>query len=264
MEDVIEMGRSISDAALQERQDSLDPHDVINMQYTSGTTGFPKGVMLTHTNLIGNAKSIAGCMALTPQDNLCIPVPFFHCFGCVLGTLSCVVSAACMSPVPSFTPVEVLEVVERNRCTALHGVPTMFIAELEEMKKRTFDTSSLRTGIMAGSPCPIEVMKKVVDVMGAKEMTIAYGQTEASPVITQTRPEDSLERRVSTVGRALPNEEVKIVDPATRETVAPGVQERAVHPRVSRHEGLLQEPRGHGRSHRCRRMAPYGGPRDHG
>jgi fatty-acyl-CoA synthase len=180
--------------------------------------------MLTHTNLIGNARSIAGCMGLSSQDNLCIPVPFFHCFGCVLGTLSCVVSAACMSPVPSFTPVEVLEVVERNKCTALHGVPTMFIAELEEMEKRSYDTSTLRTGIMAGSPCPIEVMKKVVDVMGAKEMTIAYGQTEASPVITQTRPEDSLERRVSTVGRALPNVEVKIVDPATREMVAPGVQ----------------------------------------
>jgi fatty-acyl-CoA synthase len=223
-DDVLEMGRSVSDADLQARQDSLDPHDVINMQYTSGTTGFPKGVMLTHTNLIGNARSIAGCMGLSPQDNLCIPVPFFHCFGCVLGTLSCVVSAACMSPVPSFTPVEVLEVVERNKCTALHGVPTMFIAELEEMEKRSYDTSTLRTGIMAGSPCPIEVMKKVVDVMGAKEMTIAYGQTEASPVITQTRPEDSLERRVSTVGRALPNVEVKIVDPATREMVAPGVQ----------------------------------------
>ncbi|WP_373498129.1 AMP-binding protein [Desulfococcus sp.] len=222
--DVIEMGRAVSDADLRARQDSMDPHDVINMQYTSGTTGFPKGVMLTHTNLIGNAKSIAGCMSLSSKDNLCIPVPFFHCFGCVLGTLSCVVSAACMSPVPSFTPTEVLEVVEHNKCTALHGVPTMFIAELEEMTKRSYDTSSLRTGIMAGSPCPIEVMKKVVDVMGAREMTIAYGQTEASPVITQTRPEDSLERRVSTVGRALPNEEVKIIDPVTLETVAPGVQ----------------------------------------
>jgi fatty-acyl-CoA synthase len=223
-DDVIDMGRSVSDAELQARQDSLDPDDVINMQYTSGTTGFPKGVMLTHTNLIGNAKSLAGCMDLSSKDNLCIPVPFFHCFGCVLGTLSCVVSASCMSPVPSFTPEAVLEVVERNRCTALHGVPTMFIAELEAMEKKSYDTQSLRTGIMAGSPCPIEVMKKVVNVMGAKEMTIVYGQTEASPGITQTRREDSLELRVSTVGRALPNVEVKIVDPATQKTVTPGTQ----------------------------------------
>ncbi len=222
--DIIEMGRSISDAALRERQDSMDPDDVINMQYTSGTTGFPKGVMLSHTNLIGNAKSMAECMDLSSRDNLCITVPFFHCFGCVIGTLCCVVSAACMSPVPSFTPTAVLEVVEHNRCTALHGVPTMFIAELGEMEKRSYDTASLRTGVMAGSPCPIEVMKKVVDVMGAKEMTIVYGQTESSPGITQTRREDSLELRVSTVGRALPNVEVKIVDPATRATVAPGVQ----------------------------------------
>jgi len=222
-DDVIEMGHSVSNAELQERQDSMDPHDVINMQYTSGTTGYPKGVMLTHTNLIGNAKSMAECMALSSKDNLCITVPFFHCFGCVIGTLCSVVSATCMSPVPSFSAKAVLEVVERNRCTALHGVPTMFIAELEEMEKRTYDTSSLRTGVMAGSPCPIEVMKKVVDVMGAKEMTIVYGQTEASPGITQTRREDSLELRVSTVGRALPNVEVKIVDPATGETVAPGV-----------------------------------------
>ncbi len=222
-EEVMEMGKSVPDADLKKRQKSLDPDDVINMQYTSGTTGFPKGVMLTHTNLIGNARSIAERMALTPRDNLCIPVPFFHCFGCVLGTMSCVVSAAAMSPLPSFKPDAVLAVVERNKCTALHGVPTMFIAELEEMAKKKYDTSSLRTGIMAGSPCPIEVMKEVVSLMGAKEMTIAYGQTESSPVITQTCPEDSLERRVGTVGKALPNVEVKIVDPVTRETVPHGV-----------------------------------------
>ena len=139
-------------------------------------------------------------------------VPFFHCFGCVLGTLTCVVCAACMSPVIQFKPDVVLETIEQERCTAVHGVPTMFIAELEEMEKKSYDTSSLRTGIMAGSPCPIEVMKKVVDKMGASEMTIVYGQTEASPGITQTRTDDSLELRVSTVGRALPNVEVKIVD----------------------------------------------------
>ena len=223
-EDVVELGKSISDAELKARQDSLDPDEVINMQYTSGTTGFPKGVMLTHTNIIGNAKSIAACMNLSNKDNLCIPVPFFHCFGCVLGTLSCVVSAAAMSPVVAFKADAVLETVQASKCTALHGVPTMFIAELEEMTKKSYDTATLRTGIMAGSPCPIEVMKKVVSVMGASEMTIAYGQTESSPVITQTRPEDSLELRVSTVGRALPNVEVKIVDPVSGEEVPRGVQ----------------------------------------
>jgi len=223
-EDIIEMGKSVSNNQLQLRQESLSPDDVINMQYTSGTTGFPKGVMLTHTNIIGNAKSLAQCMNLTPLDNLCIPVPFFHCFGCVLGTLTCVVSGATMSPVTQFKPDKVLETVEANRCTALHGVPTMFIAELEEMDNKAYDTSSLRTGIMAGSPCPIEVMKKVVNRMGAAEMTIVYGQTEASPGITQTRPDDALDLRVSTVGRALSNVEVKIVDPVSEEEVAPGVQ----------------------------------------
>lgn len=223
-EDILEMGKSIPDDQLLQRQNSLSADDVINMQYTSGTTGFPKGVMLTHTNIIGNAKSLAECMNLTSKDNLCIPVPFFHCFGCVLGTLTCVVSAATMSPVTQFKPDKVLETVEANRCTALHGVPTMFIAELEEMDKKEYDTQSLRTGIMAGSPCPIEVMKKVVGRMGASEMTIVYGQTEASPGITQTRPDDSLDLRVSTVGRALSNVEVKIVDPVSELEVAPGVQ----------------------------------------
>jgi|SaaInl8_200m_RNA_FD_contig_123_20517_length_3151_multi_5_in_0_out_2_1 fatty-acyl-CoA synthase len=223
---VMAMGEKVSDQEVKARQDSLKPDDVINMQYTSGTTGFPKGVMLTHTNLIGNARSIGECMNLSAVDNLCIPVPFFHCFGCVLGTLTCVVSGSAMSPVVSFEPVKTLETVDKCKCTALHGVPTMFIAELEEMKKKKYDTSHLRTGIMAGSPCPIEVMKQVVDpqVMGASEFTIAYGQTEASPVITQTRPADSLERRVGTVGRALPNVEVKIVEPETNREVGTNEQ----------------------------------------
>lgn len=222
--EVLELGKQVSDQALKERQASLHPDEVINMQYTSGTTGFPKGVMLTHTNIIGNAKSIGASMKLGSEDNLCIPVPFFHCFGCVLGTLTCVVSGATMSPVLTFDPREVLKVVEKGKCTGLHGVPTMFIAELEVLEKEKFDTSHLRTGIMAGSPCPIEVMKKVVDIMGAKEMTIAYGQTEASPVITQTRTNDPLELRVSTVGRALDNVEVKIVDIETGKELPPGVQ----------------------------------------
>lgn len=221
---ILGLGASVSNGELASRQAHLAPDDVINMQYTSGTTGFPKGVMLTHTNLIGNARSLAECMNFSPADNLCIPVPFFHCFGCVLGTLTCVVSGATMSPVVQFSPVEVLETVEKGRCTALHGVPTMFISELEEMDKKAYDTSSLRTGIMAGSPCPIEVMKQVVGRMGASEMTIVYGQTEASPGITQTRPSDSLERRVATVGRALPNVEIKIVDPDTGKRVSNGIQ----------------------------------------
>ncbi|MCP4747378.1 MAG: AMP-binding protein [Desulfobacteraceae bacterium] len=222
--ELVERGKSISDEQLKQRKDSLNPEEVINMQYTSGTTGFPKGVMLTHTNIIGNAKSIGECMALSAADNLCIPVPFFHCFGCVLGTLTCVVCATTMSPIIQFKPDEVLKAIEAEKCTALHGVPTMFIAELEEMEKQKYDTSSLRTGIMAGAACPIEVMKKVVNIMGAREMTIAYGQTEASPVITQTRPEDSLELRVGTVGRALPNVEVKIVLPDSSDPLPSGVQ----------------------------------------
>ncbi len=223
-DDIIEMGKQVSDEDLKARQDATAPDDVINMQYTSGTTGFPKGVMLTHTNLIGNAKSLAECMELSSKDVMCIPVPFFHCFGCVLGTLTCVVSAAAMAPVVAFKPDSVLETVQASNCTAVHGVPTMFIAELEEMKKKSYDTSHLRTGIMAGSPCPIEVMKQVVNDMGASEMCITYGQTEASPGITMTRTTDPLELRVSTVGKALPDVEVKIVEPSTGKEVEPGVQ----------------------------------------
>ncbi|GAB6145829.1 AMP-binding protein [Desulfocicer niacini] len=216
-DEVLEMGQNVSDAALKQRLDSLEPDDVINMQYTSGTTGFPKGVMLSHTNLIGNAMSMASCMNLTPDDAMCIPVPFFHCFGCVIGTLCCMVSGATMAPVVAFNPVDVLKTVEASKCNALLGVPTMFIAEFEEMDKNSYDTSSLRTGVMAGSTCPVEVMKRVIKDMGAGEMTIVYGQTESSPGITQTRDKDSLELKTSTVGKALPNVEVKIVDPITNE-----------------------------------------------
>ncbi len=214
-DDVLEMGKSVSDQELKARLDSLDPDDVINMQYTSGTTGFPKGVMLSHTNLIGNALSMAECMKLTPDDAMCIPVPFFHCFGCVIGTLCCMVSGTTMAPVVAFTAAAVLKTVEASKCNALLGVPTMFIAEFEEMDKNSYDTSSLRTGVMAGSTCPVEVMKRVIKDMGANEMTIVYGQTEASPGITQTRDHDSLELKTTTVGKALPNVEVKIVDQTT-------------------------------------------------
>ncbi|OJT65577.1 AMP-binding protein [Bacillus licheniformis] len=223
-DDLLKLSGSVSEKALDRRMERLKEHDVINMQYTSGTTGFPKGVMLTHSNLANNAANIAECMNLSKKDRMCIPVPFFHCFGCVLGTLACVTAGATMVPVQEFSPKEVLSAVETEKCTALHGVPTMFIAELNDPDFASYDLSSLRTGIMAGSNCPIEVMKKVIDNMGMSEITIAYGQTEASPVITQTRVNDSLKRRVETVGRALPNVEVKITEPGTNREVERGVQ----------------------------------------
>jgi fatty-acyl-CoA synthase len=214
--DLSKLGEDVSDTELAHLQAALDPDEVINIQYTSGTTGFPKGAMLTHFNLVADASLIAECMKFTETDRLCIPVPFYHCFGCVLGTLCCVTRGATMViPAEYFDPLKTLIAVEKERCTALHGVPTMFIAELQHPDLNRFTFPALRTGIMAGSPCPIEVMKQVVGKMGAKEITIAYGQTEASPVITQTRTDDPIELRVSTVGRALPNVEVKIVDPET-------------------------------------------------
>ncbi|MET3195103.1 fatty-acyl-CoA synthase [Bacillus sp. OAE603] len=223
-EDIMKQAKFVSDHELNERMDSLHPHDVINMQYTSGTTGFPKGVMLTHSNIVNNGFNIANCMKLTKEDRLCIPVPFFHCFGCVLGTMACVSVGATMVPVQEFHPKKVLQTVQDEKCTGLHGVPTMFIAELNEPDFSSYDLSSLRTGIMAGSNCPIEVMKAVIEKMGATEITIAYGQTESSPVITQTRTDDPIELKVESVGRALPNVEVKIVEPGTTNEVPRGVQ----------------------------------------
>ena len=223
-DEFFEGAEEVAQEELEERQESLDADEAINMQYTSGTTGFPKGVQLTHANIVKNAFYIGECMELGPEDRVCIPVPFFHCFGCVLGTLNAVTHEGTMVPVEEFDPEAVLKAVHEDRCTALLGVPTMFIAELEHPDYEKYDTSSLRTGIMAGSPCPEEVMKQVVNDMGAEEITIAYGQTESSPVITQTRTDDPIERRVSTVGRALPDVEVKIVDPDTGEEVGPGEQ----------------------------------------
>jgi len=222
--DLLAMAQDTAEDELDQRMNSLDPHDVINMQYTSGTTGFPKGVMLSHYNIINNAYNIAQCMKLTKDDRLCIPVPFFHCFGCVLGVLACVSVGATIVPIQEFNATQVLQTVQDEKCTALHGVPTMFIAELNDPDFEKYDLSSLRTGIMAGSNCPIEVMKAVIEKMGAKEITIAYGQTESSPVITQTRTDDPIHLRVETVGRALPNVEVKIVEPGTNKEVPYGVQ----------------------------------------
>ena len=215
--DLMMMSEQVSDEQLNAQTADLDPDDVINIQYTSGTTGFPKGVMLTHSNVINNAYNIAQCMKLSQEDRLCIPVPFFHCFGCVIGTLASVSVGATMVPIQEFHAETVLRTVEKEKCTALHGVPTMFIAELNHMNFENYDYSTLRTGVMAGSNCPIEVMKSVMNKMNMTEITICYGQTEASPVITQTRTEDPIDLKVETIGRALPNVEVKIVEPGTNQ-----------------------------------------------
>ncbi|WP_041100350.1 AMP-binding protein [Bacillus badius] len=222
--DILELAERVTEEQLDARTAELEPDEVINMQYTSGTTGFPKGVMLTHSNLINNAFHIAGCMELTEQDRLCIPVPFFHCFGCVIGTMACVTVGATMVPVQEFDPEAVLTTVEAEKCTALHGVPTMFIAELNHPNFSNYDLSSLRTGVMAGSNCPVEVMKAVMNMMNMEEITICYGQTESSPVITQTRTNDPVELRVETVGRALPDVEVKIVEPGSSRELPPNRQ----------------------------------------
>ena len=220
-EDIEKMGEKISDEELINRQKSLSPQDVINMQYTSGTTGFPKGVMLTHYNILNNAYYVGNVMGMTENDRMCIPVPFFHCFGCVLSTLNCVVHGSAMVPIEVFKAEKILEAVEKEKCTALQGVPTMFIAELEHPNFSNYDLSSLRTGIMAGASCPIEVMVSVMSKMHLQEITICYGLTEAAPVLTQTRRNDPVQKRVETVGKPLPNVDVKVVNPKTNEELPP-------------------------------------------
>jgi fatty-acyl-CoA synthase len=208
---------------LHERMAAVGPSDVTSIQYTSGTTGFPKGAMLTHRNLLMNAYYTGQRQAFTERDRLCIPVPLYHCFGCVMGTLMCVIHGAAMVfPAESFDAGAALQAIQDERCTGVYGVPTMFIAELSHPRFADFDLRSLRTGIMAGAPCPIEIMRQVVAKMGAREITIAYGLTEASPVITQTDTADDLEHRVATVGRVLPGLEVKIVAPGSTEALPPG------------------------------------------
>jgi fatty-acyl-CoA synthase len=221
--DVLSRAGEVAPDELSERQASLEFDDVINIQYTSGTTGFPKGAMLTHHNILNNGFFVAERMRLTNRDRLCIPVPFYHCFGMVLGNLACVTHGATMVlPAPHFSPVQTLEAVAQERCTALHGVPTMFIAELDHPGFRQFDLSSLRTGIMAGAPCPVEVMKRVLDEMNCREITIACGMTETSPVCNMTEVDDPVEVRVGTVGKVMPHQEQKIVDPATGRIVPRG------------------------------------------
>jgi fatty-acyl-CoA synthase len=210
---VCRMGGAAEATRMKEIQSSLSAQDVINIQFTSGTTGNPKGASLTHYNILNNANQVAAGMKLTEQDRLCIPVPMYHCFGMVLGKLACVTrGATAIFPADAFEPRAVLETVEAERCTALHGVPTMFIAELEHPEFDHFDLATLRTGIMAGAPCPVEVMKNVISRMHMSEVLIAYGQTECSPVNHMTLADDPLEKRVETVGRAGPHLEVKILD----------------------------------------------------
>jgi fatty-acyl-CoA synthase len=221
--ELLVLGENYPDEEYAKARDGRTADDVINMQYTSGTTGFPKGVMLTSRNILNNGFYIGEREKFTGEDRVCLPVPFFHCFGCVLGVLAALTHGSTIVPVEQFDPVLVLAAVQKEKCTALYGVPTMFIAELAHPMFPMFDLTSLRTGIMAGSPCPVETMKQVIDQMHASEMTICYGLTETSPVFTQTTTDDTLERKCETVGRKHDVVEVRVVDPETGEDCPVGV-----------------------------------------
>jgi fatty-acyl-CoA synthase len=213
---------AVSSAQLDALESATVLDEVINIQFTSGTTGFPKGVMLSSRNIVNNGYWLAQGLGLTPADRLCLCVPLFHCFGCVIGVLGAYTHGACLCPLESFDPRRVLETIERERCTTLYGVPTMFLAELEDPEFERFDLSTLRTGIMAGALCPEPLMRKVIDQMHLPEMTIAYGLTETSPGVTQTARDATIDIRTQTVGRALPEVELRVVDPASGEDVAVG------------------------------------------
>ena len=222
-EELMNMGHLIGDTALKERQLQQEFDDPINIQYTSGTTGFPKGATLSHHNILNNGFFVAELQNITHEDKICIPVPLYHCFGMVMGNLGCITHGATMVyPAEGFEPLAVLQAVEEEQCTSLYGVPTMFIAELEHPEFGKFDLKTLRTGVMAGSPCPIEVMKRVNTAMNMREVEICYGMTETSPVSTQTRIDSPLDKRVSTVGVIHPHQEIKIVDPASGQVVPIG------------------------------------------
>ena len=216
-------GESVDAGAVRERLAALDPHDPINIQYTSGTTGHPKGATLSHRNILNNGFFTTELINFTEEDRLCIPVPFYHCFGMVMGNLGCVTHGATMViPAPGFDPETTLRTIAEERCTGVYGVPTMFIAMLNHPTFGDHDLSTLRTGVMAGSICPVEVMKRCVEDMHMAEVSICYGMTETSPVSTQTRTDDDLDRRTATIGRVHPHVEVKVVDPVTGETVERG------------------------------------------
>ena len=222
-DDLLKKADSISQDELREREKALDFDDAINIQYTSGTTGYPKGVVLTHHGVLNNGYIIGEGMGFSEKDRLCIPVPFYHCFGMVLSNMACVSHGSTMViPGPAFDPGDVLKTIEAERCTAVHGVPTMFIAELRHPDFAKYDLRSLRTGIMAGSPCPIETMKEVSTKMHMSEVVIVYGQTETSPGVTMTTTRDPIDKRVATVGRVFPHTEIKIIDPETKKVVPRG------------------------------------------
>jgi fatty-acyl-CoA synthase len=220
---LLERAGEVTEAELAARERDVHPDDVINMQYTSGTTGFPKGVMLSSRNIVNNGFWVGRGLALTPRDRICLCVPLFHCFGCVIGVLGAYTHGACLCPVESFDARQVLATVASERCTALHGVPTMFLAELEHRDFRQFDLTSLRTGVMAGALCPELLMRRVIAEMHLTELTIAYGLTESSPVITQTPRNATLAQRTQTVGVVLPKTEAKIIDPVTGAALGTGV-----------------------------------------
>ncbi len=222
--DLISRGKNITDQELDDRMKSLDDHDVINMQYTSGTTGFPKGVMLTHHNVVNNARMVGDVMGMTEKDSLLIQVPLFHCFGCVMSTMNCVYHGSTMVVLEFFDPLKALQTIAAERCTAVNGVPTMFVAILNHPDFNHYDLKSLRTGIMAGAPCPEETMNQVRTKMHCEEVVIAFGQTECAPVMTMTRRDDPVELRVATVGRLLPDIEGKIVDPESGKDLPADVQ----------------------------------------
>ena len=224
-ENFIEAGKDIDTGTLSQVEKTLQFDDPINIQYTSGTTGYPKGATLSHHNILNNGYFIGETLKYTQNDRVCIPVPFYHCFGMVLGNLACTTHGASMIiPGEAFDPEVVLQTVEKEKCTSLYGVPTMFIAELDHPNFNQYNYSSLRTGIMAGSPCPVEVMKKVQSKMHMNEVTICYGMTETSPVSTQSHVDDELEKRVSTVGQIHPHQEIKIIDPQTGHVLPRGEQ----------------------------------------
>ncbi len=222
-DELVDAGADVPDSALAKRAQVLSCDDPINIQYTSGTTGFPKGSTLSHHNILNNGYFVGGLLAYTEQDRVCLPVPFYHCFGMVMGNLGATSRGACIViPAPSFEPAATLDAVAKERATSLYGVPTMFIAELGLPGFAGYDLSSLRTGIMAGSPCPVEIMKRVVTEMNMTEVAICYGMTETSPVSTQTRRDDDLERRTATVGAVMPHVEIKIIDSVTGATLPRG------------------------------------------
>ncbi len=258
-------GATVSDEALAAVEAGLQADDPINIQYTSGTTGFPKGATLSHHNILNNGFFVGEAVRYTPADRVCIPVPFYHCFGMVLGNLACTTHGSCIVvPGEGFEPEAVLRITENERCTSLYGVPTMFIAELEHPAFEQFDFSHLRTGIMAGSPCPVEVMKKVQSRMNMREVTICYGMTETSPVSTQSALDDPLDKRVGTVGRVHPHVEVKVVDPETGRCVQRGASGELCTRGYSVMLGYWDNPSATARGDRRRSLDAHRGPGDHG